>query len=302
MADASPAAARRPQVHGILLVDKPEGITSAEVVRRVKRRIGTKVGHLGTLDPFATGLLPLCLGDATKVAQFLNTSGKVYEGTVRLGVATDTGDRTGSVRDEKPVPAVTAAELDRVVEQFTGPVTQTPPMYSAIKRAGVPLYKLAREGVEVEREPRTVVIDELRLEPRGDERLAFRVACSKGTYVRVLAEDIGRALGTVAHLEELRRIGFGAFRLDHGAVDPDTWQPGSSAGLVSIRDALGHLPAVCLPERAVVATRRGQGWVLGEFAPAGGDERQALFLAADGAPLAVIERANTSWRFARVLA
>ncbi len=290
-------------LHGLLLVDKPAGITSAEVVRRIKRKVGGKVGHLGTLDPFATGLLPLCLGEATKIAQFLNTADKRYEGVISLGIATDTGDKTGAVREERPLPEIAAASLTAIAGRFTGPLMQTPPMYSAIKRGGVPLYKLARAGVEVEREARSIVIDELQLEPLGEGRLAFRVACSKGTYIRVLAEDIGRELGTVAHLEELRRVGFGPFRLDQGAADPDDWQPDSGAGLVSIRDALGHLPVVSLPERAVVATRRGQGWVLREFAPGDAASQHALFLDSSGEPLAVIERSDANnWCFARVLA
>jgi tRNA pseudouridine55 synthase len=289
-------------VDGILVVDKPEGVTSAEVVRRVKRKLCCKVGHLGTLDPFATGLLPLCLGEATKIAQFLNTADKRYEGVIALGVATDTGDRTGAVREERPVPEIDAAALAAIAARFTGPSMQTPPMYSAIKRGGVPLYKLAREGVEVERDPRAIVIHELHLEPLGERRIAFRVSCSKGTYIRVLAEDIGRELGTVAHLEELRRTGFGPFRLDQGAVDPDAWQPASRAGLVSIRDALGHLPVVSLPARAAVAARRGQAWVLRELGPAGASAERVLLLDASGEPLAVVERSAKGWRFARVLA
>lgn len=290
----------RPSIDGILLVDKPEGLTSAEVVRRVKSKLSCKVGHLGTLDPFATGLLPLCLGEATKVAQFLNTADKIYEGVIALGAATDTGDRTGQIRDERPVPALTAADLAAVASRLTGPSMQTPPMFSAIKRDGVPLYKLAREGVEVDRQPRAIVIHELQLRPVDDRRVAFRVSCSKGTYVRVLAECIGVELGTVAHVEELRRVGFGPFLLDQGAVDPDQWQPCAENAVVSIRDALADLPAVTLPERAVVATRRGQAWVLREFGPQGNTPR-ALFLDPTGQPLAVVERSTGTWRFARVL-
>lgn len=288
-------------VHGILLADKREGLTSAEVVRRVKRKVGGKVGHLGTLDPFATGLLPLCLGDATKIAQFLNTADKSYEGIIALGVATDTGDSTGQIREEQPVPVFEAAALSAVAARFNGPSMQTPPMYSAIKQGGVPLYKLAREGIEVERAPRAIVIHELYLEPLSDRRVAFRMSCSKGTYVRVLAEDIGRELGTVAHLEALRRVAFGPFRLGHGAVDADVWDPASGAGLVTVRDALGHLAAVTLSEQAALAVRRGQAWVLREHQPADPSARLALFLSGTGAPLAVVERSDKGWRFARVL-
>jgi tRNA pseudouridine55 synthase len=289
-------------VHGVLLVDKPEGITSAEVVRRIKRKVGGKVGHLGTLDPFATGLLPLCLGEGTKIAQFLNAADKTYEGTICLGVATDTADRTGEVREQRAVPEFTNADLRRVAEGLAGASMQTPPMYSAIKREGVPLYKLAREGIEVERAARPITIHELSLDRVDDSRIRFHVACSKGTYVRVLAEDIGRELGTVAHLAELRRITFGAFRIDQGVVDADSWDPGAPAGLLSIREALGDLPTVVLPERCQTAVRRGQAWVLNELAPDPPTSPRALLVAASGDPLAVVEQSSDgTWRFARVL-
>ncbi len=294
-------AKREAAVDGILLLDKPEGITSAEVVRRIKRKVGGKVGHLGTLDPFATGLLPLCLGEATKIAQFLNAADKEYEGTIALGVATDTGDRTGETVAESPTPALDASDLDRVANRFRGPSMQTPPMYSAVKRDGVPLYKLARKGVEVERDPREINIHELELEPLDEARLSFRVACSKGTYVRVLAEDIGRELGTVAHLAELRRTGFGSFRLGEGVAEADAWDPSSGEGLLSIREALSDLPVVSLPERAAVAVQRGQGWVLRDFCAPDLDAARALLVAENGQPLAVVERSESGWRFARVL-
>ena len=178
---------------------------------------------------------------------------------------------------------------------------QTPPMYSAVKRDGVPLYKLARQGVEVERQPRQITIHELELRDLGEGRLSFRVACSKGTYVRVLAEDIGRELGTVAHLAELRRTGFGSFRVDQGAVDADRWEPGDSGGLLSIREALADLPAIDLPERAEAAVRQGQAWVLRELAVADQGARSALLVGGAGRPLAVVQRAGAGWKFARVL-
>jgi len=288
-------------VHGVLLVDKPEGITSAEVVRRIKRKVGGKVGHLGTLDPFATGLLPLCLGEATKIAQFLNAADKTYEGTIRLGFATDTADRTGEVREERPVPDFADAGLSAVAEKLCGDSMQTPPMYSAIKRDGVPLYKLAREGVEVERDARAISIHELSLRRVDESNIWFRVACSKGTYVRVLAEDIGRELGTVAHLAELRRLTFGAFRLDQGAVDADAWDASRPAGLLSIREALADLPSVTLPERCQTAVRRGQAWVLNELAPDPPSSARALLVGESGDPIAVVEQSGGKWRFARVL-
>lgn len=288
-------------IDGILLLDKPEGVTSAEVVRRIKRKVGGKVGHLGTLDPFATGLLPLCLGEATKVAQFLNTADKEYEGTIALGIATDTGDRTGLPRREMPVPELSEAALRVVAARFSGEQLQTPPMYSAIKRGGVPLYELARKGVEVEREPRPITIARLELTLAAPAQVQFRVACSKGTYVRVLAEDIGRELGTVAHLAELRRTGFGPFRIDRAVAGVDDWDPATASGLLSIREALADLPAIELSERSVTAVRRGQGWVLRDLAIPEKEARTALLLAEGGRPLAVVQRAGPGWRFARVL-
>lgn len=288
-------------LHGILLVDKPADITSAEVVRRAKRKTGGKVGHLGTLDPFATGLLPLCLGEGTKIAQFLNAADKQYEGTIALGRSTDTGDRTGSTAEEEPVPEIDSVDLQRAAAALTGELEQKPPMYSALKRQGVPLYKLARQGIEVEREARPIVIRELSLVATDGGRLAFHVHCTKGTYVRVLAEDIGRALGTVAHLETLRRTGFGRFRLDQGAVDIDLWEPQSGSGVLPIRQALADLPSVTLGEDGVVAVRRGQAWVLDELALSADSAEHALLVDDDGAVVAVIQSAGGRWRFARVL-
>ncbi len=287
-------------MHAIVLIDKPEGLTSAEVVRRVKRLAGGKVGHLGTLDPFATGLLPLCLGEATKIAQFLNASDKVYEGIIGLGVATDTGDCTGQTREECPVPPLTTELVASVGKDFLGDLEQVPPMYSALKRDGTPLYKLARQGIEVDRDPRPIRVDRLVLDPSGADALRFEVDCSKGTYIRVLAEDIGRALGTVAHLRTLRRTGFGSFRIGD-SVALEQWDPSSADGLLSIREALSELPTVSLPEKAAVAVRQGQPWVLRDYEPQDDVLDRALFIRDTGAPVAVVERSGGKWRFARVL-
>jgi tRNA pseudouridine55 synthase len=285
-------------MNGILIVDKPTGVTSADVVRSIKRRVGVKVGHLGTLDPFASGLLPLCLGEATKIAQFLNTASKSYEGIIQLGAATDTGDCTGTVTRTVPLVPLEPATLQEVAQRFVGPSWQVPPMYSALKRDGVPLYKLARKGIEVEREAREIAIESLHLVPIEDGQLRFAVACSKGTYVRVLAEDIGRALGTVAHLQTLRRTRFGSFDLSQ-AVNPASWHPAGSTP-VSIRSALAHLPCVELDGAAEAAVRRGQGWVLS------GVVRQvqgpiAVLVSKTGGVAAIVERRDGRWYFARVL-
>jgi tRNA pseudouridine55 synthase len=288
-------------VNGILLIDKPDGLTSAEVVRRIKRQLprGAKVGHLGTLDPFATGLLPLCLGEGTKIAQFLNTADKRYSGVIQLGTATDTGDRTGTMVREAPVGGLHAAALATACERFTGEIRQRPPMYSALKKDGVPLYRLARQGIEVDREERPVRITHLVLEPAGPAQLRLDVACSKGTYVRVLAEDIGAALGTVAHLGELRRTGFGDFSIDQ-AVPLDSFDPAEPRGLVALRAAVAHLPSVTLDAPSVQAVRQGKSGVLarliGVTAPA------AALVDPDGQLAAVAVREHDRWRYGRVLA
>jgi len=288
-------------VNGILLIDKPIDLTSADVVRRVKRRLPrtAKVGHLGTLDPFATGLLPLCLGEATKIAQFLNTADKQYIGVIQLGWATDTGDRTGQRTEVMAAPALEAAVLASLASRFTGELQQRPPMYSALKRGGVPLYKLARRGVEVERATRPVHIQHLELAADGPDRLRFTVACSKGTYVRVLAGDIGIALGSAAHLAELRRTSFGVFAIED-ACSLDDWEPSQPRGLIGVREALGHLPAVRLDAGTADAARQGKAAVLGGI-PAGLG-RSALLLDPAGEVAAVVVCDPGPWRYGRVLA
>lgn len=285
---------------GILLVDKPEGLTSAEVVRRVKRRARVKVGHLGTLDPFASGLLPLCLGEGTKIAPFLNQADKAYAGVIRLGTRTDSGDPTGTVVATAPVPAnCAAATLAAVAASLLGEQDQEPPMHSAIKRDGRPLYELARRGITVERAPRRIRIDRLELEWRGAGDVGFVVACSKGTYVRVLAEDVARALGTVGHLAVLRRTRFGRFSIDAAAtlaaVEAD---PG--AGLLSPNDALADLPAVVVGGDDLRRARQGFAPLLDRLAlPAGAGT--VRLVAGAGELVAVLARVpGDGWRYARV--
>lgn len=211
MSGGSPAARvrrERRDVHGVLLLDKPAGLSSNGALQVVKGVYAArKAGHGGSLDPLATGLLPCLLGEATKVSGFLLDAGKRYRCTARLGVTTTTGDAEGEVLAERPVPAVDAAGLERVFARFRGEQSQVPPMYSALKRDGRPLYALARRGIEVERAPRPVVIHELRLLDCDAQSFTAEIACSKGTYIRVLVEDIGAALGCGAHLTALRRIG-----------------------------------------------------------------------------------------------
>ncbi len=285
---------------GILLVDKPEGLSSAGAIRVLKSRLGgAKVGHLGTLDPFASGLLPLCVGEATKVARYLLLERKEYAGTVRLGIETDTLDRTGETLATAAVPEVSAGRLAEVAARFVGRQHQVPPMYSALKRDGVPLYKLARRGLEVEREAREIEISRLELTPRDDERIDFALECSKGTYVRVLAADLGRALGTVAHLERLRRTAVGDFRVTD-AHAPEALAAMPALPLVAVRDALAGLRAFTLEVDALSQLRRGQQGALRRL-PRGTTGDAALVIDDAGAVAALIEVGPDGWRLARML-
>jgi len=197
------------QVDGVLLLDKASGMTSNDALQKARRLFSAaKAGHTGTLDPLASGLLPLCFGEATKFAADLLEADKTYVATVRLGITTDSGDAEGTVTGEHPV-TVGEAEVRAVLPLFSGDILQVPPMHSALKRDGRPLYELARQGIEVERQARPVTIHQLELLEFGGESLVLRVKCSKGTYIRVLAEDIGRALGCGAHLTALRRTEVG---------------------------------------------------------------------------------------------
>jgi tRNA pseudouridine55 synthase len=199
---------------GLLLIDKPGGITSFTVVRRVRKVFQVKkVGHLGTLDPFATGLLPLALGEATKLAQFLLDEPKTYLATLKLGVETDTQDLTGQVTAESD-SLPTLEEVRRVAGSFVGVIDQVPPMYSAVHHQGERLYKLARRGEAVAAAPRQVVIHRLEIKDMALPQVTLRVECSKGTYIRTLAHDLGRALGCGAHLVGLTRLAVGPFRLE----------------------------------------------------------------------------------------
>ncbi|PKO92424.1 MAG: tRNA pseudouridine(55) synthase TruB [Betaproteobacteria bacterium HGW-Betaproteobacteria-10] len=193
------------QVDGVLLLDKPIGLTSNDALQKVRRLFSAaKGGHTGTLDPLATGLLPLCFGEATKFSADLLNADKTYEAVIRLGITTDSGDAEGKVIARAAVN-VSISDISRILPQFTGPIQQIPPMHSALKLNGRPLYELARQGIEIERQPRAVTIYTIETLDFSADSLTIRVACSKGTYIRVLAADIGQALGCGAHLSALRR-------------------------------------------------------------------------------------------------
>jgi tRNA pseudouridine55 synthase len=262
-------------MNAVIVINKHAGITSAEVVRRIKRLVRpARVGHLGTLDPFATGVLPILIGEATKLAPFLEGGDKRYAGLIKLGVETDTLDPDGSVVRSAPVPALNPQSVAAIERQFSGTLRQVPPVFSAIKRAGVPLYRLARKGVEVRPpEPRTIEIKFLRLETASCDTLRFELGCSPGTYVRSLARDIGVALQSAAHLAELRRLQSGGFSLHTSAplervlTAIDT-QDLASIQVVAPSEALGHLPRVVVDEAQERRLRNGDSSALDSFAPA----------------------------------
>lgn len=250
---------------GILLLDKPVGLSSNAALQRVRRALGVdKAGHVGSLDPLATGMLPICLGEATKIANDVLSGRKCYRFTIRLGTRTATGDTEGAVVETWPVPTLDSTELEAVRRRFLGPQTQIPPMYSALKRDGQPLYKLARAGVEVERAPRDIELFDLVLVGFTPEQVEFETVCSKGTYVRVLSEDIAKALGTCGHVTALRRVHVEPFAgepmetlesivqaLEQGAqprVLPPDWP-------------LGHLPKVTFSAAQVARLTHGQAVV-----------------------------------------
>lgn len=240
-------------MNGVLVIDKGVGPTSHDIVGAVRKILGRrvkKVGHTGTLDPAATGVLPLVLGQATKVARYLSGSDKSYLATVRLGVQTDTLDREGVVTDQREVPSdLTSDAVESCLERFRGPIDQTPPMYSAKKVEGKRLYELARQGVEVAREAKRVTIHRLKLLAVQTPDIEIEVICSAGTYVRVLAQEIGEVLGCGAHLLALRRTSAGPFTLDQAIRVEDLIQDPELAEkhLIGLSTALGALPSIEVP-------------------------------------------------------
>ena len=260
---------RRPRgrkVTGILLLDKPVGVTSNAALQEVKHLFkAQKAGHTGSLDPLATGLLPLCFGDATKISAFLLDADKRYRVRVKLGEITSTGDAEGEVIDARPADHVTREQVERLLADFTGEISQLPPMYSAVKHKGERLYKLARQGIEVEREARQITIYDLQLLDFQAPEFELLVHCSKGTYVRTLAEDMGKALGVGAHVVALRRTLVGPFD-EEGMVSMETLQHTFEADglhaldqlLLPLDAGLEHWPAVNLGADSSFYIRQGQ--------------------------------------------
>jgi tRNA pseudouridine55 synthase len=263
--NARPPKKPRDLVDGVLLLDKPVGLSSNDALIKAKRAVNAKkAGHTGTLDPFATGLLPLCFGEATKFSQDLLEADKTYLATVHLGITTNTGDTEGEAIDTRPVD-VSVEAIEAALACFRGPILQVPPMYSALKRDGKAYYEYAREGIVLEREARPVTIHSLEFVDYDAPMLRIRVCCSKGTYVRVLGEDIGAALGTGAHLNALRRIQVGALTID-GMVTLEALQAHADPlSLLAPVDALlSSFPQVALTAELATRFLNGQRLALGK--------------------------------------
>lgn len=251
MKASSPKIQRRP-VHGVFLLNKPLGISSNAALQKVRWLYrAQKAGHTGALDPLASGLLPICLGEATKFSHFLLDSTKRYQTTIQLGHSTTTGDVEGEVLLEAAVPALTEENILTVLTQFTGDIQQVPPMYSALKKEGRPLYELARKGIEIERDARPISIYALELLGFTDNSITLDVTCSKGTYIRVLGEDIAKALGSYGHLTYLHRIQTGHFDLIPSyTLDylESLSEAEREALLLPVYASIEHFPQVQVPE------------------------------------------------------
>jgi tRNA pseudouridine55 synthase len=254
-------------MNGVIVADKPADWTSHDVVARVKRRLkARKVGHLGTLDPRATGVLPLVINGATKFARFLDGGPKVYEAALKLGVETDTLDSEGRVTGTADTDSVKREDILDAFKTFKGRIKQVPPMFSAVKLRGTPLYKLARKGIVVERADKEVEVFDLEITDISMPYVSFRVSCSKGTYIRSLASDIGRLLGCGAHLSSLRRTSSGEFKIDE-ALNPEAPVESIKDGLIPLEDALARVAPRFkpIPVDDETAARVMDGVRLGEF-------------------------------------
>jgi tRNA pseudouridine55 synthase len=292
---------------GLLLVDKPEGPSSAHVVHRAKVSLGAKkVGHLGTLDPFASGLLLLGINEGTKISDIFLRAPKSYRGVVTLGVATDSQDSTGVVIKTRPIPPLADPDLRVLEQRFSGVQQQTPPMFSALKRDGVRLYKLARQGKEVPRPPRTIRIDSIRLRQINRTEIGIEVTCSRGTYVRTLASDLGEALGCGAHLKSLRRIACGHLRIERAVTldDLERFATRAESAMVSLSDALSHLRGIVWDHRWLARLRLGQQECLGQIGKPLEEQELVRLLDTRGNLVALIgwneENPGAGWQLLRV--
>jgi len=269
-------------VNGVLVLDKPQGISSSDAVQRAKRLFNArKVGHTGALDPLATGVLPLCFGEATKFSQYLLTSDKKYWVCVRLGVATDSGDADGQVISTRDPSGVDAASVEAALRFFRGEIDQVPSMFSAIKHQGQPLYKLARQGIEVEREARRVIVYSNVLTAFAGDQVELEIHCSKGTYVRTIVEELGEALGCGAHVAALRRRAAGPYD-ESDLVTFETLEAAREVGsldrfLLPVASAVREWPEVRLSDNTAYYLKQGQP-VIVAHAPSSGWVRLAEIL------------------------
>lgn len=249
-------------INGILLVNKPQGLTSNALLQQVKRLYkAKKAGHTGSLDPLATGMLPICFGEATKFCQYLLDADKCYEATGLLGIKTNTGDALGDIIEECHHFDLSKSELEAVLEQFKGSIKQIPSMYSALKHKGTPLYKYAREGINIERSAREVTIHELDLKAFDGKSFDINVSCTKGTYIRNLVEDIGERLGTHAHVSKLHRLYTAGFANEqmYSLVDLESKTPQELlACLLPMERAVNYMPALHLSSNELLTLRQGK--------------------------------------------
>jgi tRNA pseudouridine55 synthase len=287
---------------GILNINKPAGITSYGVVAAVKRCTGERhVGHAGTLDPDATGVLPVCLGKGTRVIEFLMDTTKVYRAVIELGKATDTYDAAGQTTFTGDASNVTRAQLDKALESFRGAVTQTPPMYSAARHQGQKLYELAREGVTVERKSRTINISRLDLLDWQPPLLTLEIECSKGTYIRSIANDLGAALGCGAHLKELIRARVGVFKLEDALtleqLNAGDWQK----YLLPIDIVLQDMLSFTVDAVGETTIKTGNTLTPGDNVPAFGESLYCRAYSADGRFIAILKREGDVWHPKKVL-
>ena len=280
---------------GIILLDKPKGLSSNGALQRVRKAFGARsAGHVGTLDPMATGMLPLCLDEATKVIAEIESGAKCYEFTVQLGACTDTGDAEGRVVDEQPVPTLDPLKIEAALQRFRGSIAQVPPMYSALKRAGRPLYELARQGIEVERAARPIEIRRLELLVARPDALEIVCECAKGTYIRVLGEDIARTLGSCGHLTQLRRNWVEPFReMPMSTLETVLAGADDASALLSPETALRGLPEAWVTAEQVVALRHGQAVRSDVKAQARG--RRVCLYGPDGVFLGLAEPLPDGW-------
>jgi tRNA pseudouridine55 synthase len=293
--------------NGLLLVDKPEGPSSAHVVHRAKVSLGAKkVGHLGTLDPFASGLLLLGINEGTKISDIFLRAPKSYRGVVTLGVATDSQDSTGVVVKTRPVPSLADHDLRVLEQRFSGELQQTPPMFSALKKDGVRLYKLARQGKEVPRQPRTIQIDSIQLRQINCTEVSIDVTCSRGTYVRTLASDLGEALGCGGHLKSLRRIACGHLRIERAVTldELEQFTTRAESAMISLSNALSHLRGITWDHRWLARLRLGQQESLSEIGKPLEEQELVRLLNARGDLVALIgwneEIPGGGWRLLRI--